>query len=366
MSFDPNQVKHLATYEAPGILFGLCFDAAGNIVYGAGTDGAIYRVDLSAKQPESEPPEPKSGQKPADKPAAKLTAEKMESQHDNYVSSLVWLQGTIISSGFDRRLIWTDAASGKQVRTVDAHAGWVREVVAFPDGQRLASVGDDMLVKIWNAETGELLQSLGSSDGANDRGHAKQTPQGFATALYCVAVSPDGQTLASADRIGEVCLWEAESGKLLQRIQAPTFYTYDAVKRSRSLGGIRSVTFSPDGSQIAISGIGVVTNVDGFVGPCRTEVWDWQSGQRVLAGQGKHQAVLNHVQFHPTEPWLAAAGGGDSGGVLAFWKQPESKSNDTVQPQHMVKPKGHVQRFVWTEDRIFLAGHGGLQVWAST
>jgi hypothetical protein len=90
------------------------------------------------------------------------------------------------------------------------------------------------------------------------------------------------------------------------------------------------------------------------------EVWDWQAGKRLFTGQDTHKAVLNHVLFHPTEPWLLGAGGGDSGGLLAFWDQQQEK------PFHIEKPKGHVQQFLLdaATPQLLAGGHGGFQVWA--
>ncbi len=330
-SFDPKHAKLAASCEHSGTLFALCHDASTNRLYGAGTDWAVYSVESNAEKP---------------------TVEKRWANHENYVSSLVFVDGVVISAGFDRQMIWTNAETGESIRKVEAHDGWVRNLALFPDGKRLASVGDDMLVKIWDAQSGELIRTL--------EGHAKQTPQGFATALYAVAVSPNGAHVTSGDRIGDVRVWDAESGEIVAEFQAPTFYTYDPVKRSRSIGGIRSVCFSPDGTGIAISGIGRVTNVDGFVGPCRVEVWDWQSGKRVFVGQDKHNAVLNHFAYHPTEPkWLVAAGGGDGGGAIVFWDQISEKA------AHVAKPKGHLHRFCFdaTGTRLYAAGFEGFQIW---
>lgn len=394
--FDPKKVKLAASVEHPGTLYCLCYDHEGRRLYGAGSDRAVYSVDLVAEKP---------------------AAEKKWSGHDNYVSAMAFLGaglvgaglsesgsvesgsrgGVVITAGYDGRLIWTEAESGTETRRLDAHAGWVRDLALFSDGRRLATAGDDMLVKLWDAETGELLGTF--------EGHAKQTPQGYNTALYAVAVAPDGKTIASGDRIGEIRLWETETGKLLGRLKAPAFYTYDPVKRVRSIGGIRALAFSPDGSRLAVGGIGQVTNVDGFVGPCRVEVWDPQSGKQVFVGQDSHNAVFNHVAFFPDlaprehtrgnssrdadqesgvrsqksedgaeqskdapsasdapskEPlWLIAGGGGDGGGLLAFWDQSDRK------PTHKAKPKGHVQQFVLDPpgDRLFTAGYGGFQIW---
>lgn len=116
--------------------------------------------------------------------------------------------------------------------------------------------------------------------------------------------------------------------------------------------------FSPDGNQLAVAGIGVVTNVDGFVGPCRLEVWDWRGGKRTYAGQDKHKAILNDVQYDPVGR-IVSGGGGDSGGLLAFWDVAKPR------PIHKAKPKGHLQRLALSADArsIYACGHGGFQVW---
>ena len=328
--FDPTKAKLTAACEVPGILYALCRDAESSRLYGAGSDRSIYRVDLNAEKP---------------------AAEKFGTPHDNYISAALFKNGTLISASYDQRIVWTNAKSGEVIRRVKAHDNWIRDLVVLPDGKHLASVADDMLVKLWDAETGELVRTLD--------GHAKLTPQGYTTALYAVAASPDGKHLASADRIGVVCLWETETGRLAGQIKAPTFYTYDATTRVRSIGGIRSLAFSPDGSLLAIAGIGKVTNVDGFVGPCRIELWNWQNEKLMITAEDNHKAIINDLTFHPTESWLIAGGGGDSGGILAFWDTKKSELN------HKAKPKGHIQRLILDDDgqRIFTAGSGGFQIW---
>src|SRR5262249_19558666 len=159
--------------------------------------------------------------------------------------ALAWHDGVVISGGYDHKLIWTKAETGEKLREVTAHEGWVRDVVLVGE-DRLATVGDDMLLKIWNRDTGELVHTCA--------GHDQQTPEGYLNALYAVAVSADGNTIAAADRTGIVTLWKTETGENLARLEAKIFYTFDAEKRARAIGGIRALCFLPD-NKIALGGI---------------------------------------------------------------------------------------------------------------
>src|SRR5947207_11801657 len=276
---DPVKAKVKATFAHPGTLYAVAADMNGR-VYAGGDDSVVLVYDLGAAKKE---------------PLARW------SKHDNYVSALAYVarpsKPVIVSGSYDHRLIWWDVSNGQAIRSIEAHADWVRSLAALLDGSRVVSVGDDMLVKVWDADSGQLVRSLG--------GHAKLTPQGHVTALYAVAVSPDGKHLASGDRIGAVNVWETDTGRLAQTFQVPILYTYDPKQRKRSIGGTRSLAFSPDGNHLAVGGIGEVGNVDGLAGPAHVEVWDWRKPRhRFTAGVQGHKGLVNHLQFHPSTSWL--------------------------------------------------------------
>ncbi len=340
MPLDPTRVKTTASFKGPGTFYALCQEKGGGRLFAAGDDSVIHVFEPGGKPD----------------PVARW------SKHDGYVSALVALDRVIVSAGYDRQLVWWDAGKGEVVRAVEAHQGWVRDVVTTPDRSRLVSVGDDMLVKVWDSATGKPVRSL--------EGHAKETPQGHVTALYSVAVSPDGKHIASGDRPGEVRVWDIDSGKLLSSFRVPTLYTYDPRQRKRSMGGIRALAFSGDGKTLAVGGVGQIGNVDGLGGPIHLELWDWAKPRLLLAtGAKKQQGMINVLLFHPDGDWLVGAGGGGSG-FLAFWRinpLPDVEKDKKVTiPDHHLKFDGHAHRLVLDvkSGTFYAAGHRKVDAWS--
>jgi WD40 repeat protein len=212
----------------------------------------------------------------------------------------------------------------------------------------LASVADDMVCRLWNAADGTLLHEM--------RGHAERTPQHFSSMLYNCVFSADGSKLATGDRVGHVVVWDVATGRQLAAVETPTLYTWDGVQRIRSIGGVRGLGFSPDGTHLAIGGVGQIGNVDALQGPSRVEVFDWQRNQRVLEFTGQ-QGIVNRCIYHPQGNWLCAIGGGSNGLVMFY---------DTARRQmlHQGNIPMHVHDAVFSDDctTLYAAGHNKLAV----
>ncbi|MFN2163454.1 MAG: protein kinase domain-containing protein, partial [Candidatus Promineifilaceae bacterium] len=101
-------------------------------------------------------------------------------------------------------------------RVVDSfvpHEGHTREVVYSPDGRRLATSGADALARVWDLESGrELVTFTGHADDwvfAPDNNWIEE-----------VAFTPDGSRVASIADNGMLRIWDAQSGEELLAIDA--------------------------------------------------------------------------------------------------------------------------------------------------
>lgn len=246
----------------------------------------------------------------ADLAAAKFEAKTLYS-HASYVTGVALAGTVLVSGGYDGKLVWWDTADRAVVRTIDAHGKWIRKVVASPDGTRVASVADDMVAKVWEVTTGNVVHGL--------KGHKSQTPNDFPSMLYACAWSADGKHLATGDKVGHVVVWDAETGKELATVECPVMYTWDKVQRLHSIGGVRSLAFSPDGKQLAVGGMGKVGNIDHLEGKTRVEVFDWKAGKQTAEFAGdKFNGLTNALAWAPDGSWLLGAGGGNDG-FLVFY-----------------------------------------------
>jgi WD40 repeat protein len=231
---------------------------------------------------------------------------------------------------------------------VDAHAKWIRSVVASPDGKLAASVADDMVCKVWDVESGKLVHEL--------RGHKEKTPHHFPSMLFGVAFAPDGKHLATADKVGKIVVWEAASGKQAATLEAPEMYTWDPRQRIHSIGGIRAVAFSPDGKHLAVGGIGRIGNIDHLDGKARVEVFDWQAGKRTHTfDKTKFKGLVNRIAFHPQTEWAVACGGANDGFLFFL----DLKNNKVIREE---KLKMHVHAVALDEsgENLIAVGHGNV------
>ena len=278
---NPEKFKVVKELSRRDIVFALARKPDSSRVFCGGSDFTVCEVDLDQPKPEA----------------------KDLGRHESYVTGMALAGTTLVSGGYDGRLIWWNIESRSKIREVDAHRKSIRAVTATPDGNVMASVADDMVCRLWDVESGRLIHEL--------RGHAELTPTHLPSMLFACAISPDGRHVATGDKVGHITVWDLESGQKPTELEAPDMYTWDPVQRRHSIGGIRSLAFSPDGTRLAVGGSGKISNIDHLDGKAPVEVFDWQKGERTHQfASDQFKGLVEYLGFHPQGDWLLAAGGG--------------------------------------------------------
>lgn len=130
--------------------------------------------------------------------------------------------------GFEWRLL-KSLTQPPQPLVLAGHEGAVNEVAVFPDQRRVASVGVDGMLKIWDTIAGVCLNTI-------DFGQELPGIDLAAGGLHSVAISPDGRYVAAgADVVGICDVQQKNPVRELLRVEH----------------NVESLAFSSDGQQLA-------------------------------------------------------------------------------------------------------------------
>ena len=125
--------------------------------------------------------------------------------------------------------LW-DADTGRHIRTLTERTDSVYSVAFSPDGQTLASGGNDGTVRLWDTNTGRSLHTLtGHTDLVEGFAFSRGALTPVSRRVSSVAFSPDGQTLASGGDDGTIRLWDANTGRSLHTLTGHMFRVYGVV-----------------------------------------------------------------------------------------------------------------------------------------
>jgi WD40 repeat protein len=165
-------------------------------------------------------------------------------------------------------------------RVLEGHVDSVACLAISPDGQLLASGGGykDYTVRLWRLPDGAALTTLGGHTGP----------------IACLATSPDGRLLASGSWDETVRLWQLPEGLPLHTLEGHT-------------GLISALTFIPNGGLLA-SG-----SVDETV-----QLWRL-SGGRSLKTLREHETAISCLAVSP-DGQLLASGSWDE--TVRLWRLP--------------------------------------------
>jgi WD40 repeat protein len=171
-----------------------------------------------------------------------------------------------------------------------------------------------------------------------------------------VAFNHDGSLLATGDKTGHIVIWDPKTGKQRATCATPVMYTWDKVARLHSIGGIRSLAFSPDSKQLAVGGMGKVGNIDHLEGKARIEILTWETGKQVVEFQSeKFKGLVNRLSWASDSTWLLGMGGAGEG--FAEFIDPVSQKSLKAEklPMHI-----HDIDVQGNHEKILAAGHNKI------
>lgn len=177
--------------------------------------------------------------------------------------------------------LW-DAQTGETLHTLQGHLDPVRFISFSPNSKKIASasvktfshrdplglelIEEDTAVRLWDTQTGELLNSL----------------HGHTATLTCLAFSPDGKQLASASEDKTVRLWNTQTGEALKVLIGHS-------------NRVNAIAFSPDSQKLASASDDTTV-----------QLWSTKTGQLLRTLQG-HANLVTGVIFSPNGKQLASA-----------------------------------------------------------
>jgi WD40 repeat protein len=261
------------------------------------------------------------------------TLPRLEGHSDAVWSCDFSLDGKqIISASSDHKLKIWDAESGKVKKTLEGHSAPVRGCRFSPDSKLIVSASDDGTLIIWNAESGDIIRKLEKFEVRDDDlGKKRLLIDGHSDAVMDCSFSPDGKQIVSVSVDGTLKIWDAESWEVISTLEGHqasikgcafnpdgsliVFASSDGTSKfpkgvvkvwkiqtgemldllEDNLGPVNGCDFSPEGSRI------LSASDDGTL-----RIWDAESGQMLHEFKG-HSKAVRGCRFSPNGELLVSA-----------------------------------------------------------
>ncbi|MBD2362563.1 serine/threonine protein kinase [Anabaena minutissima FACHB-250] len=134
-------------------------------------------------------------------------------------------KGDILACAAGSLIHLYSSTTGELLRTLTGHSGIVRSIAISSDGQLLASYSDEDSIRLWDVATGRTIRTFTGHSG-----------------MSSLAFSNDGQFLASGDGYA-IRLWDVATGR--------TIRTFTRPHPSNIVGAYLTIAISSDGQLLA-------------------------------------------------------------------------------------------------------------------
>lgn len=217
-----------------------------------------------------------------------------ELNHDDYVDQVVYSPdgkkiATTSFSNSDRDgysgevKIW-NTESGLLLQTIGAIA---KSISFSPDSQKLATGEIDGNVKIRDVNTSQVSLVLSMRKGFSHSGMIMNS-----SFIEAVAYSPDGKRILTGGPEDQLIIWDSTTGKQVLSLAS-----------AMQFGSVKSAAFSPDGSKVVAGSFKVA------------KIWDSKTGKELCTLSG-HSNLVSSVSFSPDGTRVLTSG---SDNMVKLW-----------------------------------------------
>ena len=221
--------------------------------------------------------------------------------------------------------IWQLSNNNQElIHSLPGHQSTINQITYSQDGKLLASASAEDEIKIWDTESGELIDTLKT-----------ESPQ--ARGINSISFSQDRNFLIAADEDKTIQIWDLTNSTILSSFTGHS-------------DRIQTITVSPDNKIIASAGNDRTIKI-------------WNIKGELLQTIAKHDQEINSLQFTADSKILASA---SSDNTIKLW---QVKSSGTIKPKELYVLSGHqngITSLAFSQDgKLLVSGSGDrtIKLW---